>query len=326
MKTIKVCIIGGGHITATYYEAMRHVSALSLVAVVDVDDEKRAGIPDGVCFYHTIEEIPQGTIDVAVVSVPQNQHYTVTMQLFARGIDVLLEKPATETEAELVALVSYAKRSGRLLMFSVHAAHGREVQWFVAQYDVHEKLASLGSIVGFFSGFYDPYVIDGILSASGQSLGGSWRDSGVNALSVLHAIGLHSLEMIERTMVRNITEYEDQATACFQWHDGTDVFRGQIDTNWWAGKNLKITRLYFSGGESVVLHHSNESVIFDSPDGLSEVLADCSNDRPRLVNHYVSIFDELVSRFESRKGNAVTAQSIHHLYFDFYNKPPLSMY
>lgn len=314
---IRVCIIGGGHIASTYYDALKCVPGIQLVAVVDTDDTKRSSVPHGIPFYSSFEAVPPDTADVAVVSVPQGQHYLVAMQAFYRGMDVLLEKPATDTEDQLTQLVAYAKEQGRLLMFSLHAAYGLEVRWFIANRNTHEKIVSLGPVVGFLSGFYDPHVTDNAVSPSGKTLRGSWLDSGVNALSVLHAIGLHSLTIIGHTEVRqNLALHAEQTTAHLQWVDEAAAWhQGQIDVSWCTGVNLKFTRLYFGSGESIVLHHSRESVILVSPDGSSETIACCRNDQPRLVNHYRGVFLELAERYRSRLGNSASAQPIHRLFF-----------
>lgn len=328
----KIAIVGFGHIAPTaYIPALAHVPKLKLVAVVDKNPAVKEKVPSGVSFYaDTGEILDRKEADAVVVAVPQQEHYAVAKRCLEAGFDVLLEKPATETMDEFESLVKIAEQCGKLLVFNAHAAFGLDILWFKKCATTHPAISVLGGITGFHIGFYDPYITSGELTPSGRSLGGSWRDSGVNALCSLEALGVldfFTLRMEQNLPTKGLAPYEDQGCAHFSFAgNGGATLRGTIDTNWTTGKNLKFTEIYYRDGSVVLLHHSNEQVILRHADGREELLADCRNGCTRLVNHYVGVFDDFASRLEQRNGNTDIARAVHKLYFEFYDRSPLSRY
>lgn len=330
----KIAIVGFGHIAPTaYLGALAHVPELKLIAVVDKNRAATEKVPAGISFYTNIGEMLDcNEVDAVVVSVPQSEHYVIAKSCLESGLDVLLEKPATETMDDFESLVRTASGCGKLIVFGVHAAFGLEVLWFKKHASTHRAISALGEITGFHVGLYDPYITDEGLTPSGRSLGGSWRDSGVNALSSLEALGVldfGTLEMVQNLFTKGLALYEDQGCAHFSFRrNNGKTLRGTIDTNWTTGRNLKFTELYYQDGSTVLLHHSNEQVIlrYSNGNGKEEMLADCRNDRTRLVNHYVGVFGDFASRLRGKGSNTQMARAVHELYFEFYEPPPLSRY
>lgn len=128
---------------------------------------------------------------------------------------------------------------------------------------------------------------------------GSWRDSGINALSVLLRI-IPDLEVAEGLQGKNHNYDCDTLSGLvtFKFDYG---MRGVIDTNWLLGLNRKTTRLDFVevgyqgnivGSSSVILDHSGQRVIYQPFDEGAEVLAQLGEGRERLTNHYRGVFAE----------------------------------
>jgi D-galactose 1-dehydrogenase len=321
-KSIRVGIVGFGHIGAVYTEAFKYSPNFQLVAVVDTDDSIRGSLPRDIHFFTDAKDMVDAGIkvDVAIVAVPQNQHFYLAQFLLNAGIDVLLEKPATSTWQQLNYLINCANNNGRMLMFAMHAAYGGEVRWFAKNQKQHSALTSLGPIVGFWQGFYDPYIVNGKLLPAGESLGGSFQDSGINALSVLHALGFKNIRFTGKTKIVHLGEYEVRESAYIQCalSSPRNVFTGVIHTDWTLGENYKVTKLFFEGGQIVTLDHSAEMAMLTEMHGSISVVADCANGRPRLVNHYVYLLQELAERLESQQDNAEMARAVHEPYFNFY--------
>ncbi|MEK7118330.1 MAG: Gfo/Idh/MocA family oxidoreductase [Patescibacteria group bacterium] len=330
-RKLKVAIVGFGHIAPTaYLGALAHVPELELVSVADNDPAAKRNVPAGVGFYAEIEEmLGRREADAVVVAVPQSDHYAVARKCLESGCDILLEKPATETMADFESLVETAEKCGKLIIFNAHAAFGLDVLWFKKYAAIHPAIRALGGITGFHAGFYDPNITSGGV-VSGKSLGGSWRDSGVNALCSLEALGalnFSTLRMEQNLSTKRFAPYEDQGCAHFSFRrNGRTVFHGTIDTNWTTERNLKFTELYYRNGSAILLHHSNEKVILRHPDGRREMLADCRNGKARLVNHYVGVFRDFSVRLKQRSGNTDTARAVHELYFEFYDRSPFDRY
>lgn len=226
----KIAIIGLGHIASVYVEAFGYVSeGFKLVAVVDKDPATKTKIPSGVSFYSDVGEmLDRKEAEAVVVSVPQSEHYAVAKRCLESGLDVLLEKPATEVMSDFESLVEIANGCGRLIIFNAHAMFGLDVLWFKENAPTHPAIKALGGITGFRAGFYDPYIVNGQLTPSGRSLGGSWRDSGVNALSVLWMLGFSSLRMERNSFTKGLAPYKTRGMPAFPFEGMTGrPFRGR---------------------------------------------------------------------------------------------------
>jgi len=56
-----------------------------------------------------------GAARAVIVVIPTSDHAAVARQAFARGVDVLLEKPITRTLQEATELIDLAESGGRIL-------------------------------------------------------------------------------------------------------------------------------------------------------------------------------------------------------------------
>lgn len=109
----KIAIVGAGNISQIHVEAIRHVGAGRIVAVVDPDlarAEKQAQAWGGAkAFADTTDLIRSRLADTAHVLVPPSLHLAAARPLLEAGIDVLLEKPMAASSAECDALLAAAE-------------------------------------------------------------------------------------------------------------------------------------------------------------------------------------------------------------------------
>ena len=321
-KKIKLAIIGIGHVSDFQLEALKWVTDLELIAACDTDPAKAEKLPNGVLFFEDIiSMLKLNVIEAVFISTPNKQHFSIAQQVLNIGKDVLLEKPATSAIGEFDHLCDQSKKSGCLLVIAFHAAFAKDLLWFKSCY-LHDFSKKLGSISGFSCGFYDPYIENGKLLPNALSLGGSWTDSGINALSVVgQFVDANSLE-IEDSRLTTLPPIfpcsELQGTLTFTFSiEGTDKSgRGCIDTNWTLGINCKFTRLYFSTtNHEIVLDHSNQAVYLIEPNGVRTILVDLSDKKARLVNHYIGVFEDFAHRVRERNDNLNHARRLHELLF-----------
>ena len=221
--------------------------------------------------------------------------------------------------AELEDLVNRAKKNNLVFVIAFHDSFAKEVRWFINNYQ-HQLYKALGPITGFGCGFYDPYILEGKLQEKAKSLGSSWLDSGINALSVIAKL-VESLVVIEKRHV-HIPFYpvgDIQSSVDFAFSiDGKDdsAGRGLIETNWCLGYSRKITNLYFAiSKHQVILHHSNQQVLLIDKLMNKTILADFSTSAPRLTDQYVGVFNDFYNHLISSSNNLGFAWDIHQLLF-----------
>jgi predicted dehydrogenase len=117
MQSVRVGVIGVGHLGyhhARNYAALDHAT---LVGVVDHDPERaaRAAADFDAARFDSVDALLRAGVDAASVAVPTTDHHEVTLQLLEGGADVLVEKPIAATVEEAEGMVHCAESSGRLL-------------------------------------------------------------------------------------------------------------------------------------------------------------------------------------------------------------------
>jgi D-galactose 1-dehydrogenase len=311
-------MVGLGHVSDPQLEALAEVPELRLLAACDLDAGKAGKLPPGVAFFqHPEEMFREETLDAVLVSTPNDQHVPVAREALRLGLDVLLEKPATPSLSEFDELAQLSLGAGPLLVVAFHAAFGREVLWFLEASSEHLR-SQLGPLEGFRCGFHDPYVVGGSLLPAARSLGGSWFDSGINALSVVARIVDPERIVLDKSLMTRVAA-PDQRVVQGSVHlrfprEDRRTGRGIIDTNWTLGLSCKITELFYADRD-VVLHHSRQQVLLREHSGATAVVADFSGERARMTAHYVGVFRDFARRLETRQDNLAHARFLHALLF-----------
>ena len=119
--TYRVGLIGCGRIARVHAEAIRRVEGLSLIAVCDIDEERRKLFSDlnGVPAYQKYGDLLHDErLDLVTVATPNGTHYKITKDCFRAGFHVLLEKPITITNEEAEDLIAVAQKK-RVHFFAV---------------------------------------------------------------------------------------------------------------------------------------------------------------------------------------------------------------
>jgi predicted dehydrogenase len=319
MTPINVGILGLGHIGKYHIEALNNIPELSLVAACDLDPALACLVPAGVHFYRHPEELLNQTgVETVIIATPNHTHYDLADLALDHGKNIILEKPATSSMEELQALEKRRAQSTQHIYYAFHAAKAFDVSWFTQYYNSSAVLERLGPVTGFACHFYDPYIEAGNLKAEARSLGNSWIDSGVNALSVL-AEWFDLSEFVP--LSATFTPFSDtlrrvQACVQYQFPVGTAKVGGlgTINTNWALGLNRKETWLSFGlSGHLVKVDHSRQHILETGPKGQVIRLQDFSTHGPRLLNHYLGVFRDYVISVRRNLFNTTQSLAIHQL-------------
>lgn len=311
-RDIRLALVGLGHVASHQIAAVERTDGIRLVAGCDNHPDMARRLGDGVSFYPSINELlSAGHFDIVMISTPNREHFHHGELVIDAGKDLILEKPAVEKKQQLDQLVRKAERSGTFLYFSLHAAFGPEVIWIQRQ--IADGDLSLGKLRRFCCFFYDPYIVDQNLKRGAKSLGGSWMDSGMNALSVIGNFVESSELQLADSQMRASAELDCSEIEGLVSVESEGA-RGFIHTSWLTGRNQKSTLLGFDDDE-VLLDHSRQKVS-TGRGKCRESLFAYQGPQHRLTNHYIGVFSDLVVRYSSGRSNADFAVPLQRLFFE----------
>jgi predicted dehydrogenase len=115
-ERVPVAVLGVGEHGKKHAQGLQRVPGAELVGVYDLRPERAAELASdlGVRAFKSLDEVWSAVRAVSVV-IPTTCHAEVARQAFARGVDVLLEKPITHTLEEAEEVTALAKSQGRIL-------------------------------------------------------------------------------------------------------------------------------------------------------------------------------------------------------------------
>jgi 3-amino-5-hydroxybenzoic acid synthesis related protein len=126
--TLRVAIVGlGWAARSIWLPKLGEHPAFAVRAVVDPNPAARAsftGRCSDIAVLTDVEELPAGSVDLAVVAVPNHLHCAVACHLLAQGLAVFLEKPVCLSSGEADRLAA-AEHSGGAVLLAGSAARYR---------------------------------------------------------------------------------------------------------------------------------------------------------------------------------------------------------
>ncbi len=205
MSSLRLAIVGGGHLGRIHAKLAGGNDQYHVVAVADTSPEARDLVAEQLNL-PTVSDYRQllGEIDAAIVAAPTQHHYEITSTLLRAGIHCLVEKPLATSPDQAQRLVQIAKSHGRVLQ--VGHVERFNPTWTTAQ-------SQLGA----------PKFIDAIRAGvySGRS-----TDIGVVMDLMIHDLDL--ILSLDHSPVRNIRAsgvavlgtHEDLAEARLEFESG----------------------------------------------------------------------------------------------------------
>jgi predicted dehydrogenase len=115
-EKIPIAVLGVGEHGKKHARELKQIESAELVGVYDLRPERTQEIATelGVRAFQSLDEALGAARAVSVV-IPTTDHAQVARQAFARGVDVLLEKPITRTVEEAAELMELAQSGKRIL-------------------------------------------------------------------------------------------------------------------------------------------------------------------------------------------------------------------
>ncbi len=113
----RIGVVGVGHLGSLHAKMYSEIASAALVGVYDIDESKRNAVASqypGVKPYATLKELLEH-VDAASVATVTSRHFEVAREALNAGIDVLIEKPITQSVLEADELIALAKAKGRII-------------------------------------------------------------------------------------------------------------------------------------------------------------------------------------------------------------------
>ncbi len=116
MQQIRIGVIGIGHLGKYHLQKYQGIDECTIVGVADiVEDCTLAAAQRYGCSRHSDHRELIGKVDAVSIAVPTRAHFATARDFLANGIDVLLEKPITQTLDQADELIRIAKDQGAVL-------------------------------------------------------------------------------------------------------------------------------------------------------------------------------------------------------------------
>ncbi|MCF7934903.1 MAG: Gfo/Idh/MocA family oxidoreductase [Synergistales bacterium] len=208
MESVRVGVIGVGHLGHHHARVYTEILGTELAGVVDTNPEKAATVGETlrVPSYTDIDTFfKEARPDAISIAVPTREHYQVTRKALRRDIHVLVEKPVTSTVEEAEQLLRIAEKNN--LVFQVgHIERFNSAIRHVASITDHPLVLQSRRF-----GPYSPRVADvGVV-----------LDLMIHDIDII--LSLVDSTLLEATAVGHsvVSSYEDVASAQFLFADGT---------------------------------------------------------------------------------------------------------
>ena len=193
-RAITAIIIGAGSRGTTYGKyALQFPDTMKIVGVADANNfrkrrtAKAHNIPAENCYNDWKDVLAREKFaDAVIIATPDNLHYEPCMKALAMGYDVLLEKPAAQTEKECKDILQQAKKYNRIVAIC-HVL--RYAPYFIAMREaVHSGL--IGDLVSIQHMEPIQYA-----HMAHSYVRGKWRDS-KQTTPIILAKSCHDLDII----------------------------------------------------------------------------------------------------------------------------------
>ncbi|RJP85915.1 MAG: gfo/Idh/MocA family oxidoreductase [Desulfobacteraceae bacterium] len=116
MKKIRAAVIGVGYLGKFHAEKYAGMEAVELAGVVDTKAARAEEIAShvGVKAFYDYRDL-FGRVDAVSIAAPTPLHFEIGKGFLEQGIDVLMEKPITETIEQADVLIDLAEKKGLVL-------------------------------------------------------------------------------------------------------------------------------------------------------------------------------------------------------------------
>ena len=235
-NSVRMAVIGAGAMGRNHLRVLNDLAAVELVGVADADAaiaENAARRMRTASYGDYREMLDHERPDAVVVAVPTILHREVVLEVIARGMHVLVEKPIAFTVEEGVEMLEVARAAGVILTV------GHIERYNPAIVELHRRLQeekALGRVFQMHArrlGPFPPRVRDvGVVI-----------DLATHDIDIMRFLSGSEVERVSAETARRIhTEHEDLLSGLLRFEDDSI---GVLDINWLTP--TKIRELMITG-------------------------------------------------------------------------------
>lgn len=178
----KVGIIGFGYMGHFHYEKVKCFNDVIVTCVYDTSFEKLEEAKGyGLIGYNSLYEFLKEDMDLVVIATPNQWHEKYSVAAMQAGINVLCEKPATMSVAEMKNIIKISQKTGKF--FTVH-----QQRRFDPDYRVVKDIVKNGEIGKITT------IESRVLGERGVCFG--WRADPESGGGMLYDWGVHLIDQI----------------------------------------------------------------------------------------------------------------------------------
>jgi len=277
----RVVLVGVGRISPAHLRALEGVEAVEDVVGVDPNPRAAASFRQApLPIEQDLRRALSAGSDLVVVATPTASHAAVVAAVRAcdARVPILLEKPAASRRRDADEVLADAA-----LEVILHSGFASQVIWATEFYG--SQKSRFGELVAFEAWFGNPYAPDREERAA--SLGNSWLDSGINALSVIGRFAIPATAESFRALDADASTFE----ARLSLGEPGEGHKGTIFTTWQAAGHSYWTRLRFAGGGELVLDDiAGAATVYEN--GVVTESFTRSHGGDRLERHYASFYGD----------------------------------
>jgi predicted dehydrogenase len=226
VNTLKLVVVGAGHLGRIHARLLTEMADVELAAVVDplpaARDKVAADCGTRAVAHH--REL-LGKIDAAVIATPTRFHHAVALEFLQAGTPLLIEKPIASSVAEADELVDTAKRQGLVLQVG-------HIERF------NPAFVAAAARVG------RPQYVDAVRAApfTGRSMD----------ISVVHDLMIHDIDLVLSMIDEQIERVDAVGMGILGRRE--DAAQARLEFAGGAVANLSASRLSFSAAPNRRMH------------------------------------------------------------------------
>jgi len=116
MKTIKIGVIGAGHLGASHIRNLQTIEGVELVGFHDIDKDRANEVSQdtGTTFFESRAELLE-SVDAVCIVTPTKTHYEIALDAFEHGLNIFIEKPICFDPEDARKLVDLSKSKDSVL-------------------------------------------------------------------------------------------------------------------------------------------------------------------------------------------------------------------
>jgi predicted dehydrogenase len=248
---IRFGIVGHGFMGHEHETMLTELDKVQVVGICDIREDRLEDVKEGIIRYSNIEDmLANPDIDVILIAANNNQHKDLVCKAAKAGKDIICEKPAAMSVAELDEMVKTVNECG--VKFTVHQQRRYDLDFRITKevYD-QKKLGDIYSIktslYGFNGNMHDWHVY-------AEEGGGMLYDWGVHLLDQILWMVDSKIKTVYADL-RNVinVEVDDYFKILLKFENGTTA-EVELGTYYLSDKETWFERHWIMGGNTGTMY------------------------------------------------------------------------